>query len=48
MRVFHAEKKRIPKTEDSLADEAVRGEPVSAVCQPVDTLAAVDKAVVDS
>jgi hypothetical protein len=33
---------------DSLADEAVRSEPVSAVCQPVDTLAAVDKAVVDS
>jgi hypothetical protein len=26
---------------DCVADEAVRGEPVSAVCQPVDTLAAV-------
>jgi hypothetical protein len=30
-----------------LADDAVWGEPVSPVCQPVDTLAAVDKAVVD-
>ena len=27
-----------------MVDETVRGEPVSAVCQPVDTLAAVDKA----
>jgi hypothetical protein len=37
-----------PQRRDSLADETVRGEPVSPVCQPVDTLAAVDKAVVDS
>ena len=40
--------RRIRSFEDCLADETVRGEPVSAVCQPVDTLAAVDKAVVDS
>jgi hypothetical protein len=26
---FHAEKRRILKTEDSLADDAVRGEPLS-------------------
>lgn len=31
-----------------MADDAVWGEPVSPVCQPVDTLkAAVDKAAVD-
>ena len=35
-------------TMDQMVDETVRGEPVSPVCQPVDTLAAVDKAVVDS
>jgi len=34
MRTFHAVKERIPKTEDSLADDAVRGEPVSVVKFP--------------
>jgi hypothetical protein len=29
MRVFQAERKRIPKTEDSLADDPVRCEPFS-------------------
>jgi hypothetical protein len=47
-REFRASLRRIADMPDSLADEAVRGELVSAVCQPVDTLAAVDKAVVDS
>jgi hypothetical protein len=31
MRVFHAERKRIPKTEDSLADDAVLSEPLSGI-----------------
>jgi hypothetical protein len=39
---------KVQKTMDWMVDDAVCSEPVSVNCQPVDTLTAVDKAVVDS
>jgi hypothetical protein len=47
-RGFRAILPKVQKTMDWMVDDAVCSEPVSVNCQPVDTLTAVDKAVVDS